>query len=276
MVGVREAWRRVVRVVRLADIVAEVLDARIPHLTRYPRLERLVARLDKQLILVINKADLVPPHIADSWRRVLNQEHPTVCISARRGVAVLRRLIEKLAKDLLRRFRYPRIRVGIVGYPNVGKSSIINALASRYAAATSPVPGFTRGEAFIRLADRIYLIDTPGVFPPVGDSTTRMMCGAAPPESLPDPVPPALDIIKLALSRNPRSLYRLYRTDSRVRDPLAVLEHVARWRGLVRKGGVFDIEEAARIVIRDWQFGNLVFWYTPEEVGYASTSSRSE
>ena len=253
-------WGKVRRVIASADVVLEVLDARDPMRTRCPKVERLAERLGKKVILVINKADLVPRDVMERWRRVLSREHPTVYVSARE------RLGTRMLWATIRSASDKRpLTVAVVGYPNVGKSTVINYLKGRRAAGTSPVPGFTRDTKLVRAATWLRVVDTPGVIPVAGEvsEVDAIIKGVVRPEALDDPIHYALKFVEEALRKDPRVFLRTYGVKSR--DPMGVIEELARRRGLLLKGGRLNLEEAARIIIRDWYSGVLVFYYTPED-----------
>jgi len=254
----RDLWSRIKRVVREADVVLEVVDARDPQGTRSRELEELVKREGKPLVIVINKADIVPKEILEKWKRFLSKEFPTIFISARERLGTRRLWIAiKRATD-----KRP-VRVAVVGYPNVGKSTIINVLRGRHCAGTSPIPGYTRHSQLVRAATWLKVVDTPGVVP-IGRSEEELAIKCAlSPESLEDPVPAALKLVEIALAKDPDVLERTYGIKSR--DPVGILEELAERRKLYLKGGRLNLEEAARILIRDWQRAKLVFYFTPED-----------
>ncbi len=150
----RKAWRIVREIVDEADIIVEVVDARDPIGTRNGKLERLAREEGKPLLVVMNKADLVPKEWAEEYKR--RSDVPVVFVSARerKGTGILRKEIKKLAKPLLE--EKDKVKVALVGYPNVGKSTIINTLKGRRAVKTAPIPGYTKGgKHLIRLSKRI-------------------------------------------------------------------------------------------------------------------------
>ena len=251
-------WSIIKKVINEADIVLEVLDARDPYLTRNGRIEKLVLDKGKRLILVINKADLVPKEVLEKWKRVFSRELPTIFLSARDrlGTRYLWRYIKMYAP------KFP-VKVAVVGYPNVGKSMIINVLKGRHSSGTSPIPGFTKSSLRVRASTNIVVIDTPGVFPPSADERELVLYSALRPEALEDPVVPAIHLIKFALSRDPLVFEKVYGITEK--DPIKILSELARKRGLYLKGGQLNIEEVARIIIRDWQRNKLVFFSRPED-----------
>ena len=249
----KSAWRKFWKAVKEADIVLEVLDARDPMAYRLPIIENQLMRLGKKVILVINKADLVPQKVLEGWKRCFEREYPTIYISARYrlGTRKLRELIYKTAgKDS------PIIKVAVIGYPNVGKSSIINILKGHHSAQTGAKPGLTRHIQVIRRG-RLRVIDTPGVFP-YEDADTLVYKGAIRVEILDDPVSHAIELIKRLKENRHDVLEKTYGFDAD--DPIKFLEELARKRGKLLRGGLPDIKEAARIVLRDWQNGKIIIW----------------
>ena len=253
-------WARVRRVVQEADVVVEVVDARDPYATRSIRVERLAKVLGKPLLIVINKADLVPKQVLDEWKSVLEKEHPTIYLSAtkRLGTRRLWKAIKKLSSGR------DYVTVAVVGLPNVGKSAVINLLKGRHSAATSPLPGYTKHPLTVKAATWLKVIDTPGVIPR-GSEEELIVRGALRPESLEDPVLAAMKLVEVALSRDQEVFEKTYGIASK--DPYEVLEELASRRGFLLKGGELNVEEAARALIRDWQSGKLVFYSKPSDYG---------
>lgn len=256
-----EAWRRVRGVIKSSDLVLEVLDARDPIETRNPTVEGLAKELGKPLILVMNKADLVPMDILKEWKTYLEREYPTVFISAKNRLGT-RKLIVAI------RTHAPRlpVKVSVVGYPNVGKSTIINYLKGRYVAETSPVPGWTTSEQVVRAKTWLIVVDTPGVIPPreVKDEASLIIKGAIDPAELDDPVPPAISLIQRIRRFNPKAFINRYGVDSD--NPMELIELVGKRRGFLIKGGKVNIREAAVSIIRDWINGDLTYYYRPSDV----------
>ena len=150
-------WRHVNKVLLEAELIIEVLDARMIKETRNFEIERKVEKLGKKMLYVINKCDLAKKEELDKIKKQLK---PSVFISSTKhlGTTILKKKILELSKG-------KAVTVGILGYPNVGKSSLINALAGKGKARTSAESGYTKGFQKIRVDKRILLLDTPGVFP---------------------------------------------------------------------------------------------------------------
>ncbi len=253
-------WRMLAQIVRRADLVLEVLDAREPLRTRSRRLERMVEALDRKLLLVINKSDLVPRMVAEKWKRLFEDEgYPTLYIAARShlGTGMLRSAIRRLGDE-------PPITVAVTGYPKVGKSTIINALKGKHSASTSPVPGshgYTRHPQLYRVDEDIYMIDSPGTIPVEGGTLERIIRGASP-ESLKDPVPAAAMLIEHILGYNPAAFRQAYGIEST--DPYEIMRLLAikrGWRYKLSKEPL--IEEAARTIIRDYHKAKIPFYEPP-------------
>ena len=252
--------RLVKHVIEKADVIFEVVDARDPMATRTSELEKLAKRFRKPLIIVINKSDLVPRKVMEKWRKVLSKEYPTVYLSARERLGT--RMLWKIAKKVMG--DKGTVTVAVVGLPNVGKSTIINMLRGRHSAGTSPVPGYTKSDKTVRASTWLKVVDTPGIIPK-GEEEELVIRSALRPESLEDPVPPAMRLIERLKAKDPKVFRRVYGVDDD--NAYTLLEKIARRRGLLLKGDKLDVEGAARIVIRDWQTGKLTVYFTPEDYG---------
>lgn len=254
-------WRLLREVIHKSDAVLEIVDARDPWGTRSREVEKIADSLGKPLIIVVNKADLVPKEVVERWVRLLRKERNTIFISAAKRLGT--RMLWKVLREI--HGKRPLV-VAVVGIPNVGKSSIINYLKGTHSVGTSPIPGYTRHVTRVRASQWLRVIDTPGIIPRVPGELA--LISALRPESLEDPVPVALKFLELVAKKNPKILENLYSIEW-AQDPLIFLEKLARKRGLLGKGGIPLIEEAARIVIRDWQNGRNTFYLEPEDYGFS-------
>lgn len=237
-------WRHVNKVLQEADLIIEVLDARMIEETRNHEIENKIERLDKKILYVINKCDLADKRELDKIKRILR---PSVFISSKDhlGTTILKKKILELSKG-------KPITVGILGYPNVGKSSLINALAGKGAAKTSSESGYTKGLQRIRVDNKILLLDTPGVFPQKEkDLNKHSKTGAISYGKIKDPETAVLHLIEGEQKRIEK-YYGISGEDSE-----EVLEKIALKLRMLLKGGNPNLEAAARIVLRDWQVGKI-------------------
>ncbi|WP_456394426.1 GTPase [Thermococcus sp.] len=252
----RKAWRVVREVVEEADIIVEVVDARDPIGTRNRKLENLVQEESKPLLIVMNKADLVPKEWAEEYKR--RSEIPLVFISARerKGTGILRKELKKLAKPLLD--EREKVKVAVIGYPNVGKSTIINTLKGKRAVGTAPIPGYTKGKQLIRLSKRIWLLDSPGVVP-IDDFDELVIKGGFPADKIEEPVKPALKLIERILETRKEAITEKFGIEE-FESEEEVLRKIGERRGLIKAGGEVDLEETARWFLREWQTGRFTLF----------------
>ncbi|XP_070554862.1 uncharacterized protein [Ptychodera flava] len=171
-------WGELHKVIDSSDVVIQVLDARDPQGTRCRHIEKLLTteKKHKHLIFVLNKVDLVPTWVTQRWVATLSQEFPTLALHASVnnpfGKGALIQLLRQFAK--LHQDK-KQISVGFIGYPNVGKSSIINTLRAKKVCKVAPIAGETKVWQYITLMRRIFLIDCPGVVYPTGESETQLV-----------------------------------------------------------------------------------------------------
>ncbi|RLG71518.1 MAG: GTP-binding protein [Thermoprotei archaeon] len=255
-------WRELRQVVGRADVVLEVVDARVPDITRSRKVEKLVERLGRSLIIVINKCDLIPKHVAESWKKFFEtQGYSAVFISARErlGTRILRSKIRESAGK-------KPIVAAIVGYPKVGKSTIINILKGKHSAPTSPIPGspgYTTHVRTYRIGKSLYIIDTPGVIPPLGENVLAFLRGKDP-ESFKDPVKPVVEFLKILVERFPNIVKEVYGVESN--EPYRILEEIAlKRKWIYKKTKEPIIEEAAKLIMRDWFKEKIAVYSTPDK-----------
>ncbi|MFH1064566.1 MAG: GTPase [Candidatus Woesearchaeota archaeon] len=238
-------WNIVKQVISDSDVLLEIIDARMVDESRNPEIEQKVRHTGKTLIYVINKCDLVEKNTLDKFKKSLR---PCVFLSAteRLGTSFLRKEIMKHAPNGM-------FKVGVLGYPNTGKSSIINALKGKKSAPTASISGYTKSLQLIRVSKRMYLLDTPGVFPyNEKDEAKHTKIAAKTFGNLKDPEGSAMGLLK----EFPFTIENYYGV-SHTPDPEEVLEFIAIKLKKLRKGGLPDLNSAARIIIQDWQKGKI-------------------
>mmetsp|Transcript_36809 Transcript_36809/g.59003 ORF Transcript_36809/g.59003 Transcript_36809/m.59003 type:complete len:614 (-) Transcript_36809:72-1913(-) len=260
----KRLWRELYKVLDASDVVVQVLDARDPMGTRSRKLERELKTKEKRhkhLIFVLNKCDLVPTWSTRRWVRRLSREYPTLAFHA----SITNPFGKGALIQLLRQFATlhqdkQQISVGFIGYPNVGKSSIVNTLRKKKVCNVAPIPGETKVWQYITLFRRVFLIDCPGVVPPSGDTHLQsVLKGVVMVEKIEDPsqyVSGVLDAVK------PEYIERHYGV-SDWDDSTHFLTLLARKTGKLRKGGEPDFNNIARKVLQDFQRGRLPYFIPP-------------
>lgn len=256
-------WGELYKVIDSSDVVVQVVDARDPMGTRCRHVEEFLRKEKphKHLVTVINKVDLVPTWVTRKWIGELSKEMPTIAFHAsinnsfgKGAVINLLRQFAKLHPDR------PQISVGFIGYPNVGKSSLVNTLRKKKVCKTAPIAGETKVWQYVMLMRRIYLIDSPGVVYPQGDTETQIILkGVVRVENVKDPE----NHIQGVLDRcKPEHLRRQYGIPefSGVDD---FLTKIAIKQGRLLKGGDPDIVAIAKVVLNEFQRGKLPYFVPP-------------
>ncbi len=169
---IAKAEKKLTKVISKVDLVIEVRDARIPLSTGHPHLNQWIR--NKKHILVINRSDMISQSSINSWSRWFryNNQEPLWC-DAKRGIGI--KEIYKSTKNsrlsidnrrLSRGMKIRPIRALTLGFPNVGKSALINRIANKKVVESARKAGVTRNLRWIRLDNGIDLLDSPGVIPP--------------------------------------------------------------------------------------------------------------
>ncbi|KAF9247574.1 hypothetical protein DTO013E5_4696 [Penicillium roqueforti] len=290
----KRIWNELYKVIDSSDVIIHVLDSRDPDGTRCRSVEKYVREEapHKHLIFVLNKCDLVPTGVASRLLPATSVVHDfgCACFNGIPSVTALAAWVRHLSKDypclafhaninnsfgkgslisLLRQFSSlhsdrKQVSVGLIGYPNTGKSSIINTLRNKKVCTVAPIPGETKVWQYITLMKRIYLIDCPGVVPPNVNDTEEdiLLRGVCRVENVHNPEQYIPAVLRRVL---PRHLERTYgiKYQENYLDWLALL---ARQGGRLLKGGEADLDGVAKMVINDFLRGKIP-WYTPPPKG---------
>ena len=255
--SMRDFWDIVREVIEQSDVVIEVLDARMPEQTRNRKVERIVKIARKPLVFAVNKSDLITTKTQKRYREILQQTAPCLFVSCRdrKGITFLKRKVFEIAKKRSRHW----INIGVIGYPNTGKSSLINALAGRRKAKVGAKPGFTRGVQWISAGPGIRLLDTPGVIPfSENNEIKQALTGVLDPSKIEDPEDVAKKIVQIFLNENESALEKLYKIEIGNKQFNGIINEIGTVRNMLKKGGVIDTHRVYLVIINDWQKGKLL------------------
>lgn len=286
----RAYMKELKKVIDRADVILQVLDARDPNGTKSSAVEEMVlSKANKKLVYVLNKADLVPKDVLQGWLSYLRKSHPTVpfkCntqgqkgnLSSASGKASkqsegsLSSNHAVGAEELLGLLKnYARsgetksiITVGMVGFPNVGKSSLTNSLMRTRSVGVSATPGFTKVAQEVNLDKNIRLIDSPGIVFADGDSSATVLRNCVNVEEMEDVYSPVQGILDRCPTQYLMQLYAIPAFPTG--DVMAFLALVAKATGKLKKGGIPNTDNAARSVLHDWNNGKIKFYCKPPKV----------
>ena len=262
-----KAQRMIEEDVKLVDAVCEILDARIPRASRNPDIDRLTG--GKPRLLILNRTDLADPQITERWRHWFEEQGLAVLETDGRtgkGVSGFVPAVRALLSDKLREYEAKGqagrpLRVMILGIPNVGKSTFINRVAGRKAAAAGDKPGVTRGKQWINIDRGLDLLDTPGILWPKFDSQEvgelLAITNAIKAEVLDKETLGANFMLRLR-DMYPEALKERYRfTPDPEMNGYELLEEAAKKRGFLLSRGEYDIERMANTLLGEYHGGKL-------------------
>ncbi len=266
-----------VKLIDISDIILEIFDARFPKEMQNKEIEKLIKDRGKKIIYVLNKSDLT--------RKRDKSLNPKVFVSCknRTGITELRNKIKQeaakvkresapkgvhqggartssrprnISEEMFTKGNYRFVNVGVIGYPNTGKSSVINLLIGRASAKTGSEAGFTKGIQKLRLAEGIHLLDSPGVIPTEAYSMSdekkiaqHVKIGGRSHNQVKDPELALNEIVKM----NQKDLEKFYKI--KFDDAEDLIEKIGKKKGLLKKGGEVHADRVARVILKDWQEG---------------------
>ena len=262
-----KAQRMIEDNIKLVDAVCEVIDARIPRASRNPDIDRLAA--GKPRLVILNRADLADPEITKRWKESFERQGMAVLETDARsgkGVGGFVPAVRRLLADKLREYEAKGqsgrpLRVMILGIPNVGKSTFINKVAGRKAAAAGDKPGVTRGRQWINIDRSLDLLDTPGILWPKFDSqevgellavTNAIKADVVDKETL------GANFMLRLRSMYPAAIEARYKfTPDEDANGFELLEQAAKKRGFLVSRGEYDIERMANTLLSEYHDGKL-------------------
>ncbi|NCO11380.1 hypothetical protein CO038_01695 [Candidatus Pacearchaeota archaeon CG_4_9_14_0_2_um_filter_39_13] len=245
-------WKDVSDLIKAVDIVVEVVDARMPELSRNREVEKLVRKNRKELVKAFNKIDLVSKGSLEELRDKYKGDF-LVSVRTGEGMKGLRSKLRTLAKE--KGFE----KIGFVGYPNAGKSALINFLTRRGKAKVSSKAGTTRGIQWINFDD-LKILDSPGVIPNNEWNEVKLaLLNAKNVNKLKDPRKVAIGIIDIFLKDNPEALRERYGLEENIikKESWDIFEMIGEKMRVFKKKGEVDENRVAFMIVNDWQKGRL-------------------
>lgn len=270
--------KQIIQDLKLVDIVIELLDARIPISSQNPNIAEITK--NKKKIIVLNKCDLADENQNKKWIEYFeNKNIPVVLVDSNsgKGIETFIKKVEKIMQVELEMHSEKgrvgrKIRAMILGIPNVGKSSFINRISKKTSAGVGNRPGVTRQKQWIRINEKIELLDTPGVLWPKFESeevALNLCFTGTIKEEILDRIEIAYQLTKFLLENYKDKLCERYKLkEEDINDVLKkerpeneniyeIFLLVGKNRGCIMSGGRIDEEKTARILIDEFKNGKL-------------------
>lgn len=260
------------------DVVLQLLDARIPYSSLNPEIARITK--GKPHLYVLNKADLADPHVTSRWIEYFKREGDgCIALSSknRAGITGVKAAIDQELKALLERrslkgMAGAKIRVMVVGIPNVGKSTFINSFAGTAKAKAADKPGVTRGKQWVSV-ENYDLLDMPGVlwkkFESYKTASNLAFIGSIKDDIL-DIEEIAVGLLEEMQHMDPQKLAERYRLSEEdlMLEPYDLLEVIGKKRGMLMSGGAVNTERAAIMLVDEFRASKIgrISLEKPEEI----------
>ena len=258
---IAKAEKQLKEKLNLVDVIIEVVDARLPMSSKYPNIEKLTG--NKPRLTVLNKSDLADEVYFNKWVEILKEDgNPVIKTNAASGkdfsavVSAVVKLGEPAIKKLTDKGLLPRpVRVMVIGMPNVGKSSIINKLIKKQKTKVGAKAGVTRQQQWVRINEKMDLLDTPGIIPLRQDDQNAAYKLAIV-NSIGENAYDAEFVAEFFLKNLSEKYLEKVKEHYKIDDELT-LENIARARNWVVSDGNADITRCAAFVLNDFREGRL-------------------
>lgn len=242
-------WPVVLNVLKNSDVIVMIADARVPEITTNKEIIKKASLLNKKTVLVLNKTDLLDRQT----REKLKEKYPRAFFTSEKNYLELLRL-RKYLESLAEKQDRKSLRIGIVGYPNVGKSTIINKLIPKAKLKVSPISGTTKKTHWIRYK-RLRFMDSPGVIPSQDTPETLGLISGKSPQKIKYPEKSAIRIIEFLNKKDKNILKKFYEVESDNNYELFL--QIGKKKGFLLKKGEIDEQRTAIKIIEDWQKGKI-------------------
>jgi ribosome biogenesis GTPase A len=271
-----QARKKAEETMEVTDLVIEVLDARIPEASHNPMIEQLRLFRQRPNLKILNKTDLADPVATQAWLNHYNKQPgvKAVALSCKKPgeAGKIPALCRALAPH--RGTHLKPLRMMIMGIPNVGKSTLMNALLNRRIAKVGDEPAVTKSQLGHDLGGNVWLVDTPGMlWPGVGQRVgLKLAATHSIGQNAYDPVEVAAHLASYLLAEYGELLRRRFPALSPGSNGHEILDAIARSRSLLLKGGLLDRERAARTLLGEFRAGTLgrISLETPDEIASAT------
>lgn len=258
------AKRLLIQQLSRVDVVIELCDARLPYSSRNPDLNGLVR--NKERILLLNKADLADPAKTQDWQQYFQRqgiraaEYVSTAGKVNKALGLIeqaaRQEVEKAAQKGVKK----TVRAMVVGVPNVGKSTFINRLHGGNVAKVGDRPGVTRSNQWVKVTPYLELMDTPGLLWPRLDdqlAAQRLCYIGAIRDEIMDTQMLAIHLLQDLLAASPEAVITRYKLKDASLRGAALLEEACRGRGFLLRGGFWDMDRGAGVVLDEFRAGKL-------------------